>query len=389
MPRRTIFSAIAIVLLSLLALPLRAQSSHSVSGSFIASVTPGVTGYNVYRRTGTVPAAIIQSITGTGWVDTTVAGGTTYFYSVTAVAPGAESPMSNEVTAAIPPDTAPPTGPTYSLFTTQIPVLQSLTDGASVEVGVKFQSSVAGSIIGIRFYKVPQSTGTHTGTLWLASTKAKIPGGSGTFTNETASGWQTLTFAAPIPLPANTQIVASYHTAFYADTHPFFTTTFTSNMLSAPVGAGVYTYGSTSVFPSSSWDNSNYFADVIFQPATIPVSVTVAPAAISVFPNNTQQFTATVTGATNTAVTWTATGGAISPTGLFTAGTGTGNFAATATSVADPTKSGVATVKINPPPPVITLTCAGLTTQNIPSGTSIALSASGGGATATTPCPVP
>jgi hypothetical protein len=60
----------------------------------------------------------------------------------------------------------------------------------------------------------------------------------------------------------------------------------------------------------------------------------------------TAQFTATVTGATNTAVDWTATGGSITQTGLYTAGSSAGTFTVTATSVEDPTVSASATVTI-------------------------------------------
>src|SRR5690349_18513441 len=53
------------------------------------------------------------------------------------------------------------------------------------------------------------------------------------------------------------------------------------------------------------------------------ISVTVAPSSASVAVNKTQQFTATVSGTTNTAVTWSVAGGAsngsIAQTGLYTA----------------------------------------------------------------------
>ena len=65
----------------------------------------------------------------------------------------------------------------------------------SVEVGVKFQSSVDGYITGIRFYKHTVNTGTHTGHLWTSNGTLL---GTATFTNESASGWQEATFAAPI-----------------------------------------------------------------------------------------------------------------------------------------------------------------------------------------------
>ncbi len=45
-----------------------------------------------------------------------------------------------------------------------------------------------GTVTGIRFYKAAANTGTHVGSLWERSGKLLA---QGTFTNETASGWQT------------------------------------------------------------------------------------------------------------------------------------------------------------------------------------------------------
>jgi hypothetical protein len=58
------------------------------------------------------------------------------------------------------------------------------------------------------------------------------------------------------------------------------------------------------------------------------------------------QFGAYVDGTTNIAVTWSATGGTVSSTGLYTAGNVPGNYTITATSVADPTKSDTKTIQI-------------------------------------------
>jgi hypothetical protein len=58
------------------------------------------------------------------------------------------------------------------------------TDTGEVELGIKFQTSAAGAVTGIRFYKNPWNTGTHVGNLW-SSAGALLA--SVTFTNETAS----------------------------------------------------------------------------------------------------------------------------------------------------------------------------------------------------------
>ena len=65
---------------------------------------------------------------------------------------------------------------------------------SAVEVGVKFQSDVAGSITGIRFYKATANTGTHVGNLWSSAGTLL---GSITFSNETASGWQQMLLGCP------------------------------------------------------------------------------------------------------------------------------------------------------------------------------------------------
>ncbi len=64
-----------------------------------------------------------------------------------------------------------------------------------------------GSIVGVRFYKATQNTGTHIGSLWDSSGNLLA---SATFTNETSSGWQQVTFANPVPITAGTTYVAGY-----------------------------------------------------------------------------------------------------------------------------------------------------------------------------------
>jgi len=84
-----------------------------------------------------------------------------------------------------------------------------------------------------------------------------------------------------------------------------------------------------------------------------PVAVAVSPTAASVVVTKTQQFTATVTGTSNTAVTWSVVGGAangtISNAGLYTAPATVPNppqVTVTATSQKDSTKTGSATVTV-------------------------------------------
>src|SRR5713226_1587357 len=83
------------------------------------------------------------------------------------------------------------------------------------------------------------------------------------------------------------------------------------------------------------------------------ITISVAPTAVTVAVGNTQQFTTTVTGTPNTAVTWSVAGGAangtVSNTGLYTAPATAPNppqVTVTATAQADSTKSASATATV-------------------------------------------
>ncbi|NKK68731.1 DUF4082 domain-containing protein [Rhizobium leguminosarum bv. viciae] len=160
-------------------------------------------------------------------------------------------------------------GTTSSLFTSaDTSGVTAANDTNSVELGVKFIASGNGQITGLTYYKSAQDTGTHVGSLWTASGQLL---GQATFINETASGWQTVSFTQPINVTAGVTYVASYHSnGFYSATANYFTTDYTSGALTAPAssvsgGNGVYAYGTGSVFPTASYNASNYWVDVLYQ----------------------------------------------------------------------------------------------------------------------------
>jgi hypothetical protein len=138
-------------------------------------------------------------------------------------------------------------------------------DTSSVNLGVQFQAASSGTITGIRFYKEVDNTGTHTGSLWSSTGQLLA---SGTFSNETASGWQELDFSSPVTITAGTTYVASYFTStgHYADTSGGLASAVTNGPLTALAGGGVYAYASSNAFPSLSFNASNYWVDVVYSP---------------------------------------------------------------------------------------------------------------------------
>lgn len=88
-------------------------STHQVSLTW-NDTTSGVT-FNIYRGTSQGNETLYATgQPGTSYVDTGVVGGTTYWYYVTAVLSGEESAGSNEISAAVPTNPAPPSGLTVT-----------------------------------------------------------------------------------------------------------------------------------------------------------------------------------------------------------------------------------------------------------------------------------
>jgi hypothetical protein len=145
------------------------------------------------------------------------------------------------------------------------PEIASQPDSA-INLGLKFRSDVAGQITGIRFYKGAGNTGTHTAYLW---TEGGALLASATFTGESGSGWQQVNFATPVAISANTTYVASYHApnGGYSRTVGYFANPYGRYPLTAITGAnGVYAYGGPGLFPTGSYQSTNYWIDVVFTP---------------------------------------------------------------------------------------------------------------------------
>jgi methionine-rich copper-binding protein CopC len=148
---------------------------------------------------------------------------------------------------------------------TSIPATPDSGDTAAVTLGVKFSASAAGYISGVRFYKAPANTGAHSGYLW-SSTGTVLA--TGTFTNESTTGWEELDFSSPVQITAGTTYVAGYSdpNGHYSFQSGGLTSAVTNAPLTVPASGGVFAYGASGVFPTSTYKSSNYWVDVVYQP---------------------------------------------------------------------------------------------------------------------------
>src|SRR6185436_20510440 len=124
---------------------------------------------------------------------------------------------------------------------------------------------VRGYITGVRFFKSAANTGAHVGNLW-SNTGVQLA--SVTFAGESASGWQTATFSAPVAVEPDTTYVVSYHTNtghYGLGDNYFISRGVERGPLRALAGPanGVYRYGADSRFPHLSYVAANYWVDVV------------------------------------------------------------------------------------------------------------------------------
>jgi len=241
-------------------------------------------------------------------------------------------------------------------------------DANAVELGMQFRSTTNGSISGVRFYKASTNTGTHIGSLWAADGTLLA---QATFSSESGSGWQQVSFSQPVAVTANTTYVAGYHTdtGHYSFDQGYFTNSgYLNTPLSAPGGTpsnpnGLYAYSPTPTFPTGTFNGDNYWVDVMFAPAPIPVGVAVSAPLTQLPKGLTEQLSATesfsdgTTRNVTSSVTWTSSNPAtvtVSASGLvgaIAAGPATvtasidGLSGATTVAVVAP----VAFVLVNPP----------------------------------------
>jgi len=157
---------------------------------------------------------------------------------------------------------------TVSIFATQIPEGQTFNDQmGGIELGVRFRSTIAGYVKGIKFYKTQGNSGIHTGQLYSFDGTLL---GSAVFTNETDSGWQTVLFNSDVLINANTTYIAAYHSSLgnYTSTIFGFDTAVNNPPLTALAdGAdginGLYKYTTAPAFPGIGYNSSNYWVDVL------------------------------------------------------------------------------------------------------------------------------
>ena len=181
--------------------PAAGSSGNPVSvaptATFSQPVTPSTVSFTVKDSGGNAVGGSV-SFNGADTVATftpasSLAAGTTYTATVSGAQNSSGTPMSSPFSWTF--STGAAAQCPCSIWQGAAPSgAADAADASAVNLGVQFQASSDGLITGVRFYKEADNTGTHTGSLWAAGGTLLA---TGTFTGESASGWQELDFSSP------------------------------------------------------------------------------------------------------------------------------------------------------------------------------------------------
>lgn len=142
-------------------------------------------------------------------------------------------------------------------------------DNAAVELGMRLKTAEHISVHAIRYYQGPLGSGAKSGTIWDEQGRALA---TVDFAASSGTGWRIAYLEDPLDLSAGTTFTVAYFApnGGYVHTQSDFAAGRTNGVLSLEGPNGLFSYGSKSQMPRDSWNNTNYFADVLYSTTEQP-----------------------------------------------------------------------------------------------------------------------
>jgi hypothetical protein len=160
----------------------------------------------------------------------------------------------------------PPPQPDGTIFTSQTPGVYE--NDSDYELGTRFWSDVNGQISQVRLYTNASEGGVHTVRIWRVSGQTVVAGPYSWTVPSGSTGWKTFTLPAPLAITANTDYIVAVSNSsdrYYASQIGGFDAPIVNGHLHTYTGSGVYSTV-LGAMPTSTWNNSNYFRDIVFSP---------------------------------------------------------------------------------------------------------------------------
>lgn len=181
------------------------------------------------------------------------------------------------VTGAVAPALGATSSSTSTVFGSIKPTVPADSDRSAVELGMVFYPKASGSVTSLQYYQGRGAKGVTTATLWKSSgaVLARVK-----FTATSTEGWRTIQLSKPVNLAKGKPYVVSYHApnGGYPVIPRDFLAKKSLNGFTVPADAGRYRYGTSSGFPTKTYNGSNYLVDVIYRPGVTVQEPTPAPA---------------------------------------------------------------------------------------------------------------
>lgn len=292
------------------------------------------------------------------------APGTAGSFLVVATQQGGTFADTAQVNVSVPPPTlsavilTPPSASLEFTRTQQFSAVGQLSDGSTTSIPITW-TATGGTVNSSGLYTAGSTAGTF--RVIAGSANGLADTSSITVTAPTITGI-TLTPATVSLQSGQTQqfSVSATLSNGGTQTNPAVTWTATGGAVNS---SGLYTAGATAGSFVVIATSSNGRADTSSVTVTLPTitSITLTPPTASVQSGQTRQFSASATlsnGATltNPTVTWSATGGTITTSGLYTAGSTAGTFRVIAASATGPADTSSVTVTAAPTVTAISVT---------------------------------
>ncbi len=174
---------------------------------------------------------------------------------------------------------------------TATPEILVAPERSAIELGLNFSPATAGTLTGVQFYQNAADSGVTSASVW-SSTGVRLA--SVTVDPSAPIGWRTV--------PVNVALEAGQtYTVSVFDSNSRFPVTTNAfpqaaslNGINTPAGAGVYRYGRSSAYPSTSGVGYDFLVDVVFASSTTALAPTPAPTTTAA-PSPTPTATATPT----------------------------------------------------------------------------------------------
>ena len=150
------------------------------------------------------------------------------------------------------------------------PSIAEVHSPPAVILGLSFQVTLPGTILGVVFWKSPNDTGTHYADLWK-DPNVLLTSGTNSPASESAGGWNTVLFPTPVPVVPKTNYYAVRYSplGYYAEDLNVFTLQQNKTNFIIPDDAGGIRTAIGSypgALATGGTDSNNYYVDVIFAP---------------------------------------------------------------------------------------------------------------------------